>query len=192
MEKVEYISLGSDCSVAYQLGRNGLRRNAYPFDWIRINGLEDIEKLIDTNFQYFFEPEYLVKERESTNFHYIEDDWTDYIDPTCINIILKHKLYNITYPHDIRAINYETDMLSAIEKYKRRIIRFYEILKDDAIKKVFIRTTQKKENIDELDKILKKYTKNYEIRLIVLDKLSLSKCTEWKKTELDWEKYFLI
>ena len=33
----EIISLGSNCSVTYQLNKLGLRMQAYPFDWVKIS-----------------------------------------------------------------------------------------------------------------------------------------------------------
>ena len=52
---MEVIPLGSTCSIAYQLRSLGLRNYAYPFDWVRINNLSLVTKLIETNFEDFLD-----------------------------------------------------------------------------------------------------------------------------------------
>jgi hypothetical protein len=48
-----YISLGSSCSVAYQLQKNNLRVAAFPFDWLRTPSLDEIIKVFENNFADF-------------------------------------------------------------------------------------------------------------------------------------------
>ena len=74
-----------------------------------------------------------------------------------------------------------------IEKYDRRVKRFYETLVDDTIKKVFVRVTHKNENIDRLNMLLSNITSNYEVKLIKIDRTI--KYESWKKDEIDWLPY---
>ena len=46
---MEYISLGSNCSITYQLGKLGLRNNSYPFDWTKIS-LTQLIKILENDF----------------------------------------------------------------------------------------------------------------------------------------------
>lgn len=148
--------------------------------------MKDIEYLLNSKFQYFFDKEYLVKDKESDKFPKIEDDWNDTVSN---NVILRHSMYNIVFPHEATIKNYDEDIIKATEKYKRRIYRFMTIIDNDRIKKIFIRMTNKKENIKDINDILKKYVKNYEIRLIVIDKTI--RFSDWKKEEYDWKSVFI-
>lgn len=44
---MEYISLGSNCSITHQLSKLGLRKCAYPFDWTKITLNQLISILVD-------------------------------------------------------------------------------------------------------------------------------------------------
>jgi len=182
--KVVYISLGPDCSVAYQI-QKFLNQSRYPFDWIRINNICDLEHIIETNFQFFINTDLFDFDRESNKFPYVDNDW---IDDISNNIIIKHKKYNIIFPHDITVKDKESSLIKMIEKYDRRIQRFRETLIDDTIKKVFVRVTHKNENIDRLNMLLSNITSNYEVKLIKFDKTI--KYESWKKDEIDWLSIF--
>jgi hypothetical protein len=182
---VEYISLGSDCSVAYQLDMLGLRKEAYPFDWIRCNRTEDIISLMENKFQHFFDEEYLIKEKEVDNFPLIKDDMI--LSNKSINIVMKHKLYSIIFPHEIRKGYEYLDMMIVKEKYMRRVNRFYDVCTNSIVKKVFVRITNKKDDYEKIDRCLKKFACNYELRIILIDKKT--KYSNWKKDEIDWIKF---
>lgn len=53
-----FIPIGSNCSIAYNLSRLGLRQYSFPFDWITIN-LEDVISLISSKFSNFTDSRYL-------------------------------------------------------------------------------------------------------------------------------------
>ena len=153
-----YISLGHDCSVAYRLQQLKLRKVSLPFDWIRCNELKYITYCIGNKFQI------------------IHEDWSDTQGTSKCTI--KNTDYNFVFPHD--------DIDDFIPKYKRRIERFYDILKNDKIKKIFIRLSKKDETKEllELTQLLNIYTKNYDIFTHVYDKHK--KYETWKKDEIDW------
>ena len=56
----EHISLGVWCSPAIYLKRSGLRKKAYPFDWIFITP-EQVLRLFETNFKDFLNKQNLVE-----------------------------------------------------------------------------------------------------------------------------------
>ena len=190
LNEILYIPIGCDCSIAYQLQKHGMRVTAFPFDWCRMNSLDDLSSIIKTKFQFFFDKDHIVMDREATNFPFIEDNW---IDELSTNIVLKHTLYGITFPHDMKKnvekdVEKDVEFDTIIEKYKRRILRFDEVCKNDKIKKVFIRVTAKKECVDDIDVIFREYAVNYKIRLMYFDKKT--KYETWKKDEYDWISFF--
>ena len=48
----KYISLGGNCSVAFQLNRLKLRKKSYPFDWAKIS-LNQLLRVLENNFEDF-------------------------------------------------------------------------------------------------------------------------------------------
>lgn len=103
-------------------------------------------------------------------------------NPSKIRII--NSRYNCILPHENIIDKY--DLSDIIEKYKRRINRFYDVLSNNMIRKIFIIVSHKDENIEELKKVLNKYTFNYIIRFKQYNKKT--KFSSWKKTELDWDE----
>jgi len=170
MDSVVYVSLGYDCSVAYQLNKLGLRKFALPFDWIRIKNIDDIKDILLNDFQFFVDKEYLEIKNTSNKFFFIGED--EKIIKTETQIV-KHKKYNILFPHDL-ALEYGIEFM--ISKYIRRINRFRELILDDSIKKIFIRITNKIENYDFLSLVCR----NYEIKIIKDN----NKIRDWQKDDL--------
>ena len=50
-----YISLGSTCCISQQLKNFNLRKDAYPFDWVRISNLNNVIKLLENQFSDFLD-----------------------------------------------------------------------------------------------------------------------------------------
>ena len=75
-----------------------------------------------------------------------------------------------------------------IIKYNRRIDRFYEILSNDKIKKIFVRLSKKDETdeINKLEQVLQLFSNNFKINNYVYDK----KIKSWQKDELNWQQIF--
>jgi hypothetical protein len=69
---MNYVSLGSSCSVAYQLQILNLKKESLPFDWIRSNSVSYVLSLIQNNFTGFFDDLEHVKDDE--RFPFIEDN----------------------------------------------------------------------------------------------------------------------
>lgn len=183
-----HISFGSDCSIAYQLNKNILRKYALPFDWILSSNLSGIIDCINDDFEYFFSD--LIIKNKSTNFSYIDDIDTFIPNENTNDLVRVHnKKYKITFVHDF----YEnmSNMKSVIEKYERRIKRFREIMLDSSIKKIIYRICSKKEisKLDELKKCFenKNYV-NHEIIFIPYDEFKNT--SSWTKDEFDWSTIF--
>lgn len=101
-----FISLGSWCNVAINLRDYGLRKAAFPFDWIASVDGEKFLELIKGDFEHFLDEDYLfVKDG-----HFFND------------------YYRIELPHDYCANSEEMECwVSLNEKYQRRIKRFQEL-----------------------------------------------------------------
>lgn len=150
-----------------------MRKIALPFDWLRSNDINDIISNIDNKFQYFFN-DIEVSINDSDKFLSIDDNWLE------SNLINKYKIKNkyFIFPHD------KIDDFK--DKYTRRINRFYEILNNDKIKKVFIRISKKdeKKDIIKLEETLKKFNNNFIVKNYKYDKKMIF--SSWQKNELNW------
>lgn len=111
---IQYISLGYDCSPAATLHNLDLRSEALPFDWI-VSSLELIMDCIDNNFETFHQ-----------NLS-LDDSHTRLVDS-----------YGFQFLHDY-PLDETRQIVSSwhqyhqevLEKYKRRISRFYKYLEND-------------------------------------------------------------
>lgn len=80
MEQI--ISLGSNCSVTYQLNKYNKRVISYPFDWSKIS-IKQLNSVLENNFKDF-ENVYVKKFSKNHNSSYV----------------LSNK-YNITFAHEV-------------------------------------------------------------------------------------------
>ena len=106
-----YISLGSICEPAKQLREKGLRKGAFPFDWmLSVNGDKLIE-ILEDDFTYFLDSRYLV--------------------PFVNNKVLLNTYYQLEFSHEGEWKKpypyFQYTKLRA--KYARRIERFRKIKK---------------------------------------------------------------
>ena len=154
----------------------GLRKMSFPFDWVRTNNLCDITELIKNKFQFFFDDLQIID--NDGDFPIINDFW-DYTQEINSKKI-KNKYF--VFLHDNNHIQ------EFIIKYTRRIDRFYEILSDDKIKKIFVRLSKKNETdeIIKLEKVLQIFSNNHKIINYIYDK----KIKSWQKDELNWQQIF--
>lgn len=184
-----YIPLGKDCCFAYQLQKLGLRRHAYPFDWLSISDIGNIDLCILNNFSNFIDEEYLVSKGFSNNFSHIEDKWEDNLEDNKYDMNkMRHKLYKFEFKHDFNK-NY--DLLKIKKKYERRIIRFYDIMKS-ADKKVLL-LMDKKKHYHKIDHLIETMNSkgfiNYSIKFISYEELPATH--SWQRNEFNWNKWIL-
>jgi hypothetical protein len=218
-----YIPLGLDCSLAYQLDEMNLRKFALPFDWIYTKNLLDIIKLITNNFSNFL-PEtncvesllelYEIIPINTNNFTIDKPRLNNQNNPNktiqtsgsafdpvyrsdsvCSKYKLKHKIYNIILPHEFAEINSKTIQLF-IDKYKRRIERFYSLNQSDN-KLIFVRLglDNEKNNLFQklcmlIDNIFDK-TQN-KMKFINSTELSKQhKTSDWTRSEYNWNRLLI-
>jgi len=156
---MEYISLGADCSVAYQLRIHNLRRTAYPFDWCKckINQLLDALKCKLTNFETI-EIVKLSVNHPKLDFE-ISDTKTSAEDETEKNTSSSYIVKNIfgmTLAHELTS---STQLPIYQSRIIERIIRFNKLLDDvssasNSIKIHFIRKEFEKINSSYKKKLL--------------------------------------
>ncbi len=138
--KTIYIPIGSNCFITQYLRTNGLRMEAFPFDW-NCSSLKSVYEALNNNFESFLDNIYIG---EMTKRFYFEENEKCISD---INNLFTHnqfiypvicKKYSILFPHDYKSIDDKT-LESVKEKYKRRIDRFnYYINQDTTTVKVIL------------------------------------------------------
>ncbi len=125
------ISLGHFCGVASECERMGLRSFSSPFDWLITEKFSVVLDLIDTNFSDFLRYDDLYQEYDKSPSWYV-------------NLPLAIHFY-----HNFNANDSLVSQIGKVqEKYKRRIIRFYEKIKEPTL---FIRYCYSHEEIKWID-----------------------------------------
>lgn len=197
------ISLGSDCSIAYQLKKRGLRHCSLPFDWITTEKFSSVIKLIQNNFNGFLDEDKLKLEYISFAHKFIADEdiaENEIIKDTESNYVYLNIKYGIRFPHEFQEhlmFNYSEFQ----DKYLRRIERFYDIIHSDE-ELIFFRYENKKLNSDVLHSFHQLFKdKKYKLILIsrkeieIPDELSpfiqsyldKSYFVDWKRDTIYWD-----
>lgn len=201
--KMEYISLGSNCSITYQLGKLGLRINSYPFDWCKIT-LCQLIQILKENFNDFVESLEIAKVSrthliiESEQFLYNNKLFSS----SSSSIILTNK-YKIKFAHEI-TIKYQLDEFK--KKVTERIDRFRNLF-DKKVCFVRIELNPINQswylNIIKLNEILSTYSSNFVLILIICSNLEYEFPSnikiykfnnfdpDWKMDFLDWKGIFI-
>ena len=121
-----FISLGHTCSVAYQLQQLGIRKCAYPFDWVRTPTLDIVSKLLKNNFDQFIDS--VKQTKTSDQFPISDDDNFPVKDELGNRSLIMENKYGITFFHDFEE---DYDLEAIKYKYERRISRLYDIINDN-------------------------------------------------------------
>ncbi|MBX7067147.1 MAG: papain-like cysteine peptidase [Parachlamydiales bacterium] len=110
-KEVLIISLGSHCLTASLIRNSGLRSAAYPFDWLLSLDNEGVVQMLDDDFAYFLDEEFLAPD--------------SLLLPKAHAESLVHLKYHVEFVHEG---NFRSNCLQNIqrvkEKYARRIERF--------------------------------------------------------------------
>ena len=145
MEQI--ISLGSNCSITYQLNKYNLRLQSFPFDWSKIT-IKQLNKVLEMNF-HDYENIFIKKFSENHDSSYIVSN-----------------KYNIIFAHEI------FDKYN-IEEFKKVLVkRINNFINNKSFIK-FVRIELQpitKSYLDELNKLillLDKYFDNYKIILLI-------------------------
>ena len=197
MTEYEFICLGSNCSVTFQLNKFNLRNNSYPFDWSRIN-IYQLLNVLQNNFNHYHDTIKFIKISKN---HNIVDTHNNIIDQN--SIILTNK-YNIKFAHEIYNITQFNQFIINIQK---RIDRFKNINHIDK-KIIFVRIELDNinsnwiNNIYKLIELLNNFTTNYILKLIINseqqfhfpDFVQIYKFNyfdpDWKMNHINWNIIF--
>jgi hypothetical protein len=172
---------------------NGLRSNAYPFDWI-LSNINGIKTCVADNFSNFINYDYIEFKNTSMNFPYIENDFpcdngNNGNNENNIELIrAKHKLYGFTFVHDFKS-TMSDDLDKIKEKYERRINRFKNIMRSD-IKKILFVIYHKNEinKIEELKELFNEVGyKSFIFKIKTHDEIPIG--ISWKREKFDWNKW---
>lgn len=126
------VSIGSKCKCAYNLRRNGLQLEAFPFDWIYVPKIATIEQLFVTDFASFLREENLRIRNKQPKFDEVDD--------------LATGIYSA---HDFDANKTIHESYSAVKaKYDRRIKKL-KIKLEEADRILMVFTTEDESQSDE-------------------------------------------
>jgi hypothetical protein len=149
---------------------------------------------LEKDFSNFFEN--FIESKQSDNYNNFDN--IDNIDniyniDNSIKSKIKIKLNNgIILPHE--ANEYSFDKYAYIDKYKRRIDRFNDIVRNNKIKKIFIRSDNKKitdKDKQQLEYGLKQYgCINYHIIFIDYSDFQIKGDFNWKREYIDFKKLY--
>lgn len=131
-----------------------LRKFSLPFDWISIKNIQIIINILDDDFKSFIDKSNWLLQKQSSTFNFFQENNEDFnLQPglegkgTPLSLIrISHKIYDLYLPHE--AVNLEIDLDLVIEKYKRRIERFRDLLKNPLHKKKIFLGHNKKDKKD--------------------------------------------
>jgi len=175
-----FISLGGNCSIAYQINKHNVNYTKSPFDWCKTS-LKQMIKVFENNFEDYNNLSYV---KISLNHLSIDNK------PSCI---LKN-IYGIQFAHEI-VDKYE------IDDYKNILlerIRKFISLKEKEIIFIRIELENNNNNFTELLLLLDKYFDNY--KFILISKINpkinkiihyeLPEFIDWKFDNINWNQIF--
>ena len=182
---MKIISLGSSCSISYNLKLLGKRKESLPFDWIRVSRMSSVNNMIETQFQELWNKKHYIFKKSSSDF-FLQDDLHGETKKE-VNIYY-HDSYLINFYHDF---NKDTDFNISFEdftiKYKRRVNRFFKIIADSE-EIIFVREQIKPNHISNSD--IEKFINliqninpklNFKLLIIVNNFLNKKICLEQSK-----------
>ena len=190
-----------------------LRKFSLPFDWISIKNIKVIIDILNDDFKSFIDKSNWLLQKQSSTFNFFQDEDEDNkkdihgLDGKGVPLSLirvSHKIYDLYLPHE--AVNLEIDLDLVIEKYKRRIERFRDLLKNPLDKKkIFLGYYKKNKKDDKDDKIelekslfkfgavnFKLFVINYNDYDYLIPKKDLDFISvfDWKRNYIDFQKIF--
>lgn len=179
-----FISLGANCSVAYNLNKCGMRTKAYPFDWSNVK-INQLIHVLQTNFFDYNCVE--IKKLSAVHPNFKTKALESYI--------VKNN-YGITFAHELSNVN---ELIEFKTKLIRRINRFRNLNNP-----IFVRLEMGKVNIElynTLYSLLSLYFEKFKLVVITKDKLYHSniifiqnKCEfiDWKYSNFNWRQLFYL
>ena len=169
---MNFISLGSSCSIAENLRKSNLRNFALPFDWVRINNFKNINLMLKDNFKEFFDIKNFNYLKTSSNFFILTDDLNCVKDDVKVYQNVK---YNVNFYHDFDVNQDLSIAFSTFEKkYKRRINRLFNIIKESTNQKILFIREQinpkliKIDDLEEFISIIKSLNSKLKFKILVV------------------------
>jgi len=192
-QNIAYISLGSDCSVSYQLRKLGLQKHgSMPFDWMRIDNLLSVISILEDEFRDFARFESYNIKQQSLAFDYFGSSGASMKS----EFRMVHSKYKFILPHEYQGSQIEP--LQFEEKYSRRIARFLDIGRNPALPKVFIRLGSARDtsNLARLQTALDNLgCVNYKVQYINLEDYNIlipkDEKFGWQRDYIPWNKIFI-
>lgn len=199
---MEYISLGSNCSITHQLSKFGLRKCAYPFDWTKITLGQLISILVEDFNDYSKSLEFV----SISNIHPIIEPRTETNDlsndlTSSSSLILTNK-FKIKFAHELGE-KYQLDEFK--NRLEERVKRFKDLGdKDICFVRIELSPLNQSwySNIMKLYSLLCGYSSNFILILIICSKLEFQFPPnvkiyrfdkfdpDWKMDTIDWNKIF--
>lgn len=182
---MQYVSLGGNCAVAFQLDKFNKSHKRYPFDWCNMT-LHQLIDVLNNNFHNFEDINVVKKSLNHVCFK-TNDDYS---------LILKNK-YNIKFAHEL--LN-DDNIIEFKQKIKRRIERFNNLKCPIFIRLELFNKSKEylEKNYEKLLKVLKSRFDNFYMIIIsnkeieIIDKHVIfhkfeNYDNDWKYDNLDWK-----
>lgn len=160
----EVISLGKDCQAAFQLRNYGLRKEAYPFDWL-VTPIDGLGLFLGTHGAHFLDPDKLVYLNASGPYFHVWDSQ-----------------FNFLIYHDFQTPDYMSDYEEVKVKYERRIARLFKLMNSNK-RVLFVRCWITRAEAEYLDDLISCHFPKLNYTLLVLNNSKDFK-SNWKKKRI--------
>lgn len=191
---IDWITLGSNCSITYQLNKHNLRLKSYPFDWAKIT-LKQLINVLENNFISYTD----FQKIKLSSLHLKNE-----INPT----LLIENNYGIKFAHEIidnldsKIEEFKIKLLNRIERFrnlKNKQVKFVRIELNNISIKYF-------ESINVLINLLDNFILSYQLILIINSNIDINQIkldkriqvykfnsfdSNWKMDKLNWKNIFL-
>lgn len=204
----EFISLGSNCAITYQLNKYGLRNRAYPFDWVKIS-LNQLNNILENNFDDFVESLELKKISEKHEYFGLDINSINSTNTSIFQSAILTNKYSVEFAHEILNSSEIDYFKSRLDKRIERFRNLTMILNKFNLCFIRIETSPIKltwvDEINKLIKLLKKYYVQFKLILIINSKseyqqyfpefVKIFKFTnfsaDWKMDNLNWNEILI-
>ncbi|MER2175599.1 MAG: DUF1796 family putative cysteine peptidase [Carnobacterium sp.] len=154
-----FISLGFFCSTASELEKVGLRDTSSPFDWL-ITDFKGLIQCMENKFEGILDYENLSQYKDNPSY---------YVD----------EKYDFHFYHDFSGYtSLEEQLPSVLEKYKKRIEKFYINIQEPTLFFRYIKDNNElnyiEKNYEKIISIIKKNNKHNNLILISNDDIASS------------------
>jgi hypothetical protein len=181
----EFISLGENCAVAWNLKELNFKRNSYPFDWCKMS-LNKLNNVLENNF----------KDYSNVIIKKFSENHLTFDEKACFNLTNK---YNITFSHEVTN-KYTSVLDERIKKFKSS--------KNPIFVMLLLSNKNHYNNLIILIKNLQMYFKNFNLAIISKNLYNFNNNTcdigieiknisfkefhqDWKYPNINWSNIFL-